>query len=137
MSDQSSFTDLSTSEATDVVNEYLTAFYAGEHEAARRLVSEDFAFRGPFLEVAGAKAFFDGAAGLRTMVRGHRPLGQWQRGRDVSTLYEVELKTPTAAGSVLMSERNLVSEGRVTSGLVVFDTAAFRALVPQAGAGAS
>jgi hypothetical protein len=43
----------------------------------------------------------------------------------------MNLKTPAGKGSVLVSEWNTVRDGKVTSAPLVFDTAAFRSLVPQ------
>jgi hypothetical protein len=116
--------------ATQVVSAYLAAFYAGDFVKARSLVAVDFSFRGPFLQVEGRDAFFDGAAGLLPIVRGHRVLRQWADGNDVCSVYEIALETSIGAGSLLMSEWNTVRSGLVTSGCVIFDTAAFRALAP-------
>jgi hypothetical protein len=115
--------------ASLAVSAYLAAFYSGDFARARSMVATDFAFRGPFLQVEGRDAFFDGAAGLLPIVRGHRVLRQWADGDDVCSLYEVNLETSLGAGSILMSEWNTVRSGLLTSGCVVFDTAAFRALV--------
>lgn len=113
-----------------IAEDYLTAFYTGDFDRARDLVTEDFAFRGPFLQVAGRDAFFEGAQGLKNIVRGHRTLRQCADGNDVSTLYEVELETPTGHGSVVMSEWHTIRAGRLTAGQVIFDTARFRAMLP-------
>jgi hypothetical protein len=126
--------DRAGASALEVVERYLTAFYRGDFEAARPLVSDGLLFRGPFLQVDGADAFFRGAEGLRRIVRGHRTLRQWQDGGDVCSMYELDIETPIASGSVLMSEWDTVRDGLVAGARVVFDTAAFRALVPQAGA---
>lgn len=116
---------------TAVVNDYLTAFWSGDFPSARAVVADDFSFSGPFLTSEGKAAFFEGAAGLRQIVRGHRVLRQWADGDDVSSVYEVRIETPAGAGQVLMSEWHTVREGAVSVGRVVFDTAAFRTLVPQ------
>ncbi len=114
-----------------VVIEYLTAFYSGDFNKAQSLLADDFSFRGPFLQVDRKDAFFKGAQGLKPIVRGHRMLRQWEDGDDVCSVYELNVETPLGAGSVLMSEWNTVRGGQIVSGVVVFDTAAFRALVPQ------
>jgi len=116
--------------ASEVVNRYLEGFYRGDHDAARAVVSADFSFRGPFLQVRGREAFFEGAAGLKRIVRGHRVLRQWAQGDDVCSVYEVQLETPAGAGSIPMSEWHTVRRGHLVAGLVLFDSAAFRALVP-------
>jgi hypothetical protein len=113
-----------------VVNAYLEGFYSGDFEAARLNVADSFSFEGPFLQVEGKDAFFAGAEGLRSIVRGHRLLRQWVDGDDVSSLYQVDLETPAGKGSVLMSEWHRVTGGQLVSGRIVFDTAVFRRLVP-------
>lgn len=110
---------------------YLQAFYSGDFDRASSVVADDFSFEGPFLVVQGKDAFFAGAEGLRPIVRGHRLLHQWEDGRDVCSVYEAQIETPVGNGPVLMSEWHTVCDGLLTSGRVVFDTAAFRALVPQ------
>jgi ketosteroid isomerase-like protein len=116
--------------ASQVVLDYLTAFYSADFDTARSLVADDFSFRGPFLQIEGGDAFFQGAAGLASIVRGYQLVRQWQDGHDVSSVYEVNLETPGAKGTVLMSEWSTVRDGQLTASRVVFDTAAFRALVP-------
>jgi predicted SnoaL-like aldol condensation-catalyzing enzyme len=118
--------------ASGVVNAYLTAFTAGEFEAARAVVAEDFSFQGPFITTTSREEYFAGAAGLRAIVRGHRMLRQWEDGDEVCSVYELQLKTPAAAGAVLMAEWHTVRAGQLASSRLVFDTAAFRAIVPPA-----
>lgn len=113
-----------------IVNEYLQAFYSGYFDEARALVSDDFHFKGPFVEAADKEAFFSSAARLAEIVKGHRLLRQWVDGIEVSSIFEVNLQTPVARGSVTMSEWHTVRNGKLISGRVILDTAAFRALVP-------
>jgi len=117
--------------SASVVNAYLDAFYTGDFERARAVVADSFSFQGPFLQVEGREAFFAGAQGLRPVVRGHRLIRQWVDGDEVSSLYQVNLATPTGEGSVLMSEWHTIEAGRVAAGRVVFDAAKFRALLSR------
>jgi hypothetical protein len=120
--------------ASRIVDAYLTAFYSGDFGAARSVVTHDFSFSGPFIQVDGRDAFFDGAAGLRTIVRGHRLVRQWEDDDDVCSLYEFHIETQAGAGSVLASEWHTARNGRLTSGRLIFDSSAFRALMPRPGA---
>ena len=113
-----------------VVRDYLDAFYGGDFEAARELLADDVTFRGPFVEVDNAEAFLASAQPLRSIVSGHRLIKQWQDNDQVSTLYEMNLETPAATGSVLVSESNAIREGKIASASLVFDTEAFRKLLP-------
>ena len=121
----------STRSAVETVNEYLNWFYTGDFERARSVVAEDFSFIGPFLKVEGKNSFFAGADGLRKIVCGHRLLRQWEDHSEVSSVYEVAIKTQAAEGSLLMSEWHTVSNGELVSGRIIFDTAVFRSLVPK------
>ncbi|HEV3267232.1 MAG TPA: hypothetical protein VGZ68_02410 [Acidimicrobiales bacterium] len=113
----------------DVVNTYLTSFYQGDFEKAKVVVSDDFVFVGPFLQVESRELFFEGAEGLRSIVRGHRLLRQWSDADNVSSIYDVTIETPAGAGSIVMSEWHVVRNDEIVSGRVIFDSAAFRALV--------
>jgi hypothetical protein len=115
------------------VRAYLEAFYSGDFSAARRLLADNLSFAGPFVEADNADAFLASAQPLRAMVRGHRILAQWEDGDQTSTWYEMNLNTPHANGSVLVSEWNTVRDGRVATANLVFDTAAFRKFLPHAG----
>jgi ketosteroid isomerase-like protein len=118
--------------SSEIVRAYLIAFYAGDFDGAQALVADDFAFDGPFVSVTGKEAFFAGAEGLRSITRGHRLLRHWEDAGEVCSIYEVDLVTPVARGSVLMTEWHVVRDGRLASGRVVFDSAAFRSLLPAA-----
>jgi len=113
----------------DIATAYLTAFYAGDHEHAANLVSDDYRFDGPFLQVTSKAAFFKGAAGLLPIVRGHTLRRQWADGDEVCSVYDVNLETPTNSGTVLMSEWHTVRHGKLVQAHVVFDTRKFNALL--------
>jgi hypothetical protein len=117
-------------QAAKVVNEYLEAFYAGDVERAKRVVADDFSFKGPFVETHTKEAFFESAARLAPIVRGHRLLRQWEEGHEVASVYELRLETPAGSGTVLMSEWHTVRGERLSAGTAMFDSAAFRTLVP-------
>jgi ketosteroid isomerase-like protein len=116
--------------ATKVVNEYLAAFYSGDLDAARAVVAEGYVFKGPFVEASDREAFFQSAARLVAIARGHRLLKQVEQGEEVCSLYEVNIVTAAGSAPVTMSEWHAVRDGRLASGRAVVDTAAFRALVP-------
>lgn len=119
-----------SSSPADVVNAFLTAFSSGDLDTAYGLVADDFVFRGPMLQSDGKQAFVDGSQGLAPIVRGHRMLRQFVDGDDVCSIYEFHVETPGGAGSVTMCEWNTVRDGRLASTRLVFDTAAFSALMP-------
>ncbi|MDQ6704739.1 MAG: hypothetical protein M3Z85_02110, partial [Acidobacteriota bacterium] len=78
----------------------------------------------------GKDAFFDSAAGLIPIVRGYRMLRQWKDAEDICSFYEFHVETPAGKGSVPTFEWNRVRDGQIISARLVFDTGAFRKLVP-------
>jgi hypothetical protein len=72
---------------------------------------------------------FASAEGASPHRQGHRLLRQAE-GDEVSPIYEMLIETPAGAGSVVMSEWARCSRWRADHGPVMFDTAAFRDLVP-------
>jgi hypothetical protein len=117
--------------ARGLVNCYLDAFYVGDFGTVEPFLADGFSFQGPFIEATGRGSFLSSAEGLRRIVRGHRLLRQWEDGSEVSSVYEVGVETPAGAGVVTMSEWHVARDHKLVSGFVLFDTAAFRALVPS------
>ena len=114
-----------------LVSDYLEALIEGDLERAGELLSEDFTFRGPMLETHGRDAYLDEAAGAFESVRGVRLLRQWEDADDVCSVYELEVKTPAAETTMLMSEWNQVRDGRLASSVLVFDTSVHDELMPE------
>jgi ketosteroid isomerase-like protein len=110
--------------------DYLDAFTSGDVDRAAELLTDDFSFAGPLQQTEGKDAFLEGARHLAPLVRGHTMLRQWEDGDEVCSIYEFAIETPAGAGSVLMSEWSRVRDGRLASSRLVFDTAAFAALMP-------
>ena len=115
---------------TDIVNAYLGAFTSGDFDAAYALIADDFVFAGPMLQSVGKAAFVEGSRGLQSIVRGYTLLRQFVDGDEVCSVYDFAVETPAGAGSVTMAEWNTLRDGRLVSARVVFDTAAFAALMP-------
>ena len=113
---------------TSVVDTYLAAFYTGDFATASSVVAEGFSFEGPFITTQSSQQFFERAQGLQAIVRGHRTLRQWIDQGDVCTIFDVAFETPLASGSLTMCEWHNVVDGRIQSGRVLFDAAAFRSL---------
>lgn len=113
-------------EARDVVNRYLQAYASGDVDATVASLSPDFAFRGPMQAIEGAEAYRDVVAHVAPHARGHRVLRQWVDGADVCTLYELDVDRGTGPEPVLVAEWSTVSDDRVASSLMVFDTGRFQ-----------
>jgi len=116
--------------AAEVFRSYLDRFTAGDLEGASALLSEDFEFQGPMLQVRGRDAFLDGASGLLPIVRGNRMLRQWEDGEEVCSVYEFNVETGAGSGAIPMSEWARVRDGKLVSARLFFDTAQMAALMP-------
>jgi predicted SnoaL-like aldol condensation-catalyzing enzyme len=114
-----------------IVTQYLSAFYTGDFERARLLVTDDFSLHGPLAQTSGRETFFASAAGLRPIVRGHRLVRQWWDGPEVCSIYDVDCESPVATATVRMSEWHTVRGAHLATALVLFDSAQLRALMPQ------
>jgi hypothetical protein len=114
------------------VTGYLDAFTVGDFDSAAAFVADDFMFAGPFAQYESKVDFFCGAAGLRGVLRGHTLLHRWEDGPDVCSVYLLQLEGPGGAGALYTSEWNTVADNLVVSARLVFDTTAFRALLPAA-----
>lgn len=112
-----------TTRPAHIVRDFLQAFMSGEIARAKGMVCDDFAFRAPLHDgVGGQDAYFAGADEKVRFIRGFRILHQWEDGDEVSTIYELDLGTPANHATMRISEWHSVSEGKVASALMVFDT---------------
>ncbi len=113
-----------------VFTNYLDAFTSGDLEQAGELLTEDFSFAGPLQQTEGRDAFLQGASHLAPFVRGYTMLRQWEDDDEGCSIYDFELEGPTHSGAVRMCEWITVREGQLASSRLIFDTAAFAALLP-------
>lgn len=118
------------SQAVETVTRYLQAFYSGDFEAARAVVAPELSFEGPFVKAADRETFFRSAGPLAALVRGHRLLHQWADDGDVCSIFELRLESPAGRATVPMAEWHTVRDRRIVAARVLFDSAAFRAVVP-------
>jgi SnoaL-like domain len=119
------------SSATQVAEDYLTAFCGGDFEGAREFVAEDFAFEGPFTRAESREEFFASAAPLQPMLRGLSLLRKWEDGDESCWIYDLNLETPAGTGAVTISDWLTVRDGLVARERLLFDTAAWAALMPR------
>ncbi len=107
---------------SDLVVTFLNAFMSGDTETAERLVGDDFSFRASLREGVGDRAaYFAGAKAKAKYIEDFRVLRQWEDGDDVSTLYELDIRTPQGSATVPMSEWHTVRDGKIGSTFMVFD----------------
>jgi ketosteroid isomerase-like protein len=110
---------------------YLDCFTSADLDGVAELLTEDFSFEGPMLQVNSRQAFLDGTTQLLPIVRGYEMRRQWVEGDEVCSIYDFEIETPAGAGSIPMAEWNTIRDGKLASARLLFDTAAMAALMPS------
>jgi predicted SnoaL-like aldol condensation-catalyzing enzyme len=118
--------------STDVFRAYLERFTGGDVEGAAELLADDFTFRGPMVQTDSKAEFLASTTPVAAVARGVKIHHAWADGDDVCMIYDFEIETPAGAGSVLMAEWAVIRDGKLVSSRLVFDTAAFMALMPTA-----
>ena len=121
---------MTSDENANAVNAYLDAFYSGNFSKAKDLVAEDFRFVGPFVQAQTRDAFFESAAGLVQIVRGHRLTHQWADRDEVCSIFEMRLETPVKKGEIAVCEWHTLAEGELIAGRVMLNAEEFRAFLP-------
>jgi hypothetical protein len=116
----------------EIFRNYLERFSGGDVDGAAELLDEDFSFRGPILESSGKAAFLSGSATAAAMARGCEIHRQWVDGDAVCSIYDFKIETPAGVGSIPMAEWSVISNGKLVSSQLIFDTADMAALMPSA-----
>lgn len=115
----------------DTFESYLKRFTSGDVEGAAELLDDAFAFHGPMVQADNKADFLAGTEGLLPIVRGYEMHRMFVDGNDVCALYDFKVETPVGSGSIYMSEHSVVRDGKLVSSRLLFDTAAFMALMPS------
>jgi SnoaL-like domain len=116
-------------DAQSVTERFLTAFYSGDNQGTRDAVTPDFTMLGPFATVHDADELLELSAGLMKIARGHKILRCVTAGDEVAALYEIGVQGPTGQGSLAVGGWFTVAGGRLRRGRVIYDSAAFAAIV--------
>ena len=115
--------------AQAVAEQFLTAFYSGDIQGTSDAVTEDFTMLGPFATVHNADELLELAAGLMKIVHGHKILHCVTAGNEIAALYEIQVQGPSGQGSLTVGGWFTVTGDRLSSGRVIYDSAAFDAIV--------
>jgi SnoaL-like domain len=115
--------------ALSAVDRFLTAFYAGDIDAARETITPDFTLDGPFASANSADELFRLAEGVLRIVRGHKVLRHVVEDGTVAVLYDLMLQGPAGQGALTVSGWFTTVDGHVSSGRLIYDSAAFDAIV--------
>jgi hypothetical protein len=115
--------------AQPVAERFFTAFYSGDIQGTRDAVTADFTLLGPFASVHNADELLELGAGLMRIVRGHKILHCVAAGNEVAALYEIAIQGQAGQGSLTAGGWFTAVGGRLSSGQVIYDSAAFDAIV--------
>ena len=114
-----------------IVESFLTRFTSGDADGAAEFLDDSFTFRGPLVQTDTKADFLASTTPLAPMLQGYTLHRLWEDGDDVCAIYDLHVATPAASGSVTVAEWSTVHDDKLTSQRIVFDTAAFAALMPQ------
>jgi hypothetical protein len=108
---------------------FVTAFYSGDVQGTRDAVTQDFTLLGPFASVHNADELLQLGAGLMSVVRGHKVLRCVVAGNEIAAFYEIVIDGPRGPGSLAVGGWFTADGDRLSSGRVIYDSAAFDAIV--------
>ena len=114
-----------------IFEQYLDRFTSGDVDGAAELLDESFTFHGPMVQTDNKADFLAGTQGLLPIVQGYEMHRMFTDGDEVCAIYDFKVETPAGAGSITMTEWSVISDGKLVSSRLLFDTAAFAALMPQ------
>ena len=114
-----------------VFESYLDRFTSGDVAGAAELLDESFVFRGPMVQTDNKADFLASTGALVPIARGYEMRRIWTDGDEVCAIYDFLVETPVGSGAILMAEWSEIRDGKLQSSRLVFDSAAFAALMPQ------
>ena len=115
--------------AQAVADRFFAAFYSGDIPGTRDAVTEDFTLLGPFASVHNAAELLQLSAGLMRVVRGHKILRCVVAENEVAALYEIFIQGPKGQSPLAIGGFFTAAGDRLSSGQVIYDSAAFDAIV--------
>jgi Cu+-exporting ATPase len=107
--------------AREIVERYLGAFWGGDSATARRYLADDLSFAGPAATISGADAYLRASEHARRGARGVETRQVFTDGQDVCVLYELLLDGPVS--SVAVAEWYRLDVDRIASIRTILDTA--------------
>ena len=115
--------------AQAVAERFFTAFYSGDIQGTRDAVTEDFTMLGPFASVHNVGELLELGAGLMKIVRGHKILQCLATENEVAAFYEIQVQGPRGQEPLAIGGWFTVAGDRLSGGRVIYDSAAFDAIV--------
>jgi len=110
---------------SEIVADFLSSFMTGDVARARELIDPEFTFRAPLHSGTGdARAYFGGAQEKARFIEAFRILRQWEDSGEVSTIYEIDIRTDEGAATLPMSEWHSVRDGKIQSTMLIFNASA-------------
>jgi hypothetical protein len=119
-------------DAQAAAERFFTAFYSGDVQGTIDAVTEDFTMLGPFASVHNPGELLQLGAGLMKIVRGHHTLECLTVGNEVAALYEILVEGPRGQVPLVVGGWYTVAGDRLSRGRVIYDSAAFAAIVSPA-----
>jgi YHS domain-containing protein len=116
---------------SDIVQQYLDAFYGVDGRDVRRFLADDLTFAGPAARFSGADAYLRASGHARRAARGVDVHKVFADGPEVGVFYDLFVEHP--ASPIAVAEWYRLEGERIVSIRTVFDTAPFVAAGEPAG----
>ena len=114
------------SKTAEIVNGYKSALGQGDIAAARKLLSDNLEFVGPFDTFSKPEPYLEALKKLHPIVKGVKVHKMFVDGSEACLLYDMETNTP--AGTAFICEWYRVHDGKIASIRAVFDARPFAPL---------
>ncbi len=109
----------------ETVEQYMRAFYAGDHQTARHYLSDDLVFSGPSASFSSPDAFLRASAHVAKSVSTVQPHKVFVDAQDVGIFYQLVLDQ--APGPIEIADWYQLDGDVITSIRTILDTAPFTA----------
>jgi YHS domain-containing protein/ketosteroid isomerase-like protein len=112
-------------DARDIVEQYLAAYYRGDARAARRFLADDLSFEGPGAAISTADAYLAASEHAIRLTRGMVTHKVFVDGPDVGVFYDLRLAHPV--GSIAVAAWHHLEGDKIATIRTIFDAAPFGA----------
>ncbi|MGW7534593.1 hypothetical protein [Amycolatopsis sp. NPDC054798] len=120
-----------TAETRSTVRAYHEARFRGDIAAAAAQIGEGFRFRSPFIASESATGHLDGIDGMLSIVTGVELISELYSDTEATLVYDVHTASPV--GIQRTAEHFRLTDGRITSILLIFDATPWQAVMAAAG----
>ncbi|HMF14576.1 MAG TPA: nuclear transport factor 2 family protein [Gemmataceae bacterium] len=121
-----------TSDSRQLISSFLAARQKPDGDAAG-LLHSDFTFESPLMRFEGATKYLQSHRSFQNLVKGTTMISELYGPNEATLLYDLETATP--AGVQRTAEHFRITDGKVASIILLFDSAPWRPIFEHLGRG--